>query len=75
MPYQRAEPEIEKTIYRAFHSYSSRERSNHASSHRQGHRQREATGEYYYCTTLVPDRAFPTRTAARDAAIAAFDER
>lgn len=58
-----------KKVVRIFQSFTSEQRANHASSHRLGHRQRQAVGEFFYVHPAIPDRAFPTRSAAARAAL------
>lgn len=56
---------------RCFQKYTHEERANHAASHRLGYRQRGSTGQFYWTHNLVPGIAFPTRKAARLAALKA----
>lgn len=55
------------TVHRCFQKYTSSQRADHAASHRLGFRKREAVGEFFYVSDLVPGFAFPTRKAAQRA--------
>jgi hypothetical protein len=56
-----------KTVTRCFQRYSSEDRANHAASHRVGYLKRQAVGEFFYVSSLVPGLAFPTRSRAEQA--------
>jgi hypothetical protein len=58
-----------KRVVRCFHLYSSEVRANHAASHRLGFRQRRREGEFFYMHPDLPNKAFPTRGAAANAAL------
>lgn len=55
---------------RGFQRYTTDQRANLASSHRVGFRQRQAVGEVFWTHPLCPNVCYPTRAAARRAAIA-----
>lgn len=55
---------------RCFQRFTHEQRSDMRASHRLGFRQRERVGEFFWTHPYCPDVCFPTRDAARRAAIA-----
>jgi hypothetical protein len=56
-----------QTVHRVFERYDSETRMNLAASHKLGYRKRQSVGEFYYVSDVIPNVAFPTRSAAENA--------
>lgn len=60
-----------KRVTRCFHHYTSEQRANHAASFRLSQRKRQSLGEFFYIHPNLPNKAFPRRSDAARAALAA----
>ena len=60
---------VSRHVTRCFHRYSHVERADRSASHRLGFRQREAVGEHFYVSDLIPGIAYPSRSRAEWATI------
>ena len=59
---------------RCWQKFDHNTRADRASNFRFTQGRRDRLGEFYYLHPLVPNRAFPTRKAALQAALATFGE-
>lgn len=62
-----------KKVIRCFHHYSSDDRARHAASHRLSPAKRKSEGEHFYIHPALPNKGFPTRSAAAQAALRACE--
>jgi hypothetical protein len=59
-----------KRVVRCWQAYGWEQRASNAANFRMGHQQRRSFGEFFYVHPAIPNRAFPRRKMAAEAALA-----